>query len=709
MLGCREGGTPHLNLERWLSFPPLVKADGTAVDTLICPSHLIEDPEGRIWDKAVPSATRQSRLKNVTAPEAFVWDLEPGAMEHCFCETCRRNFAAAAGLSAAPPAQEIRAKHAKAWFDFRVKQHAQINARFAAMIRKHFPKTPYWICTDNLHDGPTVLSDWCGCDERLFDPDVDLHLPMIYYSGLQFYKDVGLNVRTLKKPVFVLVDPAEQLKMFFDRYTPERIRQNIVACAAQGAVGIGFWPEDYLDGAYLTHIAAGMGLVAQMEEYYGGRRDDGLATVAVEPVFAKTVRDGERTATLTVPAFGERIQYTVHQQGASRLVTLFNYDEANDAILRLKLPGLPKGDLRVRDVETGRLYVDDAGKPLSPEALAAGFLTRVKANGVVLLEVCADRSLERGVRQGDLQKELEAARAKIGGATAFDGATAGAAVAGWGDVEGDGVPEVRLELGRAKVYISLAGSAAVTGWVVKNSGEDILAQDRDRGELGELVLFDAKGAVAGPWQLRALEIRAGAPTAVLAGRMQTDLAAAGADPQGGSPLDGLQIEKTATLAADGAALTLSVRLSNGSQRPASMPVGFRIKDFPRLGAAEARGKPLSAVSTIRLDPPSGQRTITAAANAGNVLFLAPGVTDHPFRRVLAGAKVEAWAPGPLLIEAGEGAARRQLAIEPDGKATAGLYSWWGGNVFTVEFLSPEVMLAPGETFAWSQTLRLALP
>ena len=35
--------------------------------------------------------------------------------------------------------------------------------------------------------------------------------------------------------------------------------------------------------------------------------------------------------------------------------------------------------------------------------------------------------------------------------------------------------------------------------------------------------------MAGPWQLTALELRDGAPTAVLTGRLQTDVAAAGAD------------------------------------------------------------------------------------------------------------------------------------------------------------------------------------
>ena len=461
--------------------------------------------------------------------------------------------------------------------------------------------------------------------------------------------------------------------MFFDRYTPERIRQNILACAALGAVGIGFWPEDYLDGAYLTCIAQGLGLVAEAEDYYvGGTRNEALATVAVEPVFAKTVRDGERTATLTVPAFGEKLQYTVHQQGAGRLITVFNYDQANDVIVRITLPSLPQGDVRVRDVETGRMYVDDAGKPLSPEALDAGFLAKVAANGVVLLEVRPERSLENGIRQSEFRKAFDAARAKLGGAAAFDGATQGAAVAGWGDVDGDGVPEVRLELEHAKAYIDLAG-AAVTGWVVKATAEDVVAQDRDRGALGEVVFYDTRGAVAGPWQLAALEVRAGAPTAVFTCRLQTDVAAAGADPRGGSPLDGLQIEKSVALAAAGSALTLKVRLTNGSQRPGSMPAGFRVKNFPRFGVALAGGKPLPAVSAIRLDPPDGQRRITASSNAGNVLFLAPGVSDHPFRRVLAGAKVDAWTPGPLFVETGEGAARRGLAIEPDAKATAVLF------------------------------------
>ena len=705
MVGAKEGGTPQLNLDRWLTFAKRVKADGKIANDLVCPSFLIQDPEDRIWDKAAPEGIRQYRLLNQSSVEAMIWDFEPGAMEFCFCDVCRKNFAAFAGLADTPDTQTIKSQHAKKWFDFRVDQHAKINAKFAGMVKKHFPKTQYWICTDNLHDGSHLLSEWCGCDERLFDPDVDLHLPMIYYAGLQFYKDVALNVKSLQKPVFVLVDPAEQLEMFFSRYTPLKIKQDIVACAALGAVGIGFWPEDYLDGAYLANIAAGTGMVAQAESYYFGTRDDTLAEVKVEPVFEKTIDDGGKKSTLVIPSLGEKIQATVHAAGQGRLVTVFNYDEANDAILQVRVPGLPAGAYWVRDLESDRVYLDADRKPLTAEALAAGFLSKVNASDVVVIEVSQNHDIEKGIAQAEFQKEIDAARAKLGGPAAFAGATQGEATADWGDVDGNGVPEVRLELPLAKAYVDLAQGANVTGWVVKATGEDLLAQGKDRGLLGELVPYDLKGAVWAAWTLTKLEVRDGCPVAVLASRLQTNVAAAGADPQGGSTMDGLDVEKTVTLLDGGNALTVAFALTNSSPRPLTMPAGFRVKNYPRLGAAVAQGKPLPAISRVRIQAANGAREITTAAPVNSTVFLPPDVREHPFLKVLADAKVESWTPGPVVIEAGAGAETRRLTIEPDTKATVGLYSWCSTASFTVELLSADLALPPGQTATYEQTIR----
>lgn len=694
---CCSGDEPLQRLGEWLVYPPRVMADGSVAKEFLCPSHLIDDPGGQIWEKTVPNLLRLSDLKAIKSPEAIIWDFEPTAMDFCFCDTCRGRFAQFAGLPASPTAQEIKAKYAQKWFDFRVAQHTKINAKFAAMVRKSFPKSKYWICTDNLHDGQRLLSEWCGCDEREFDPDVDLHLPMIYYAGLPFYKDVALNVKSLKKPVFVLVDPAEQLQMFFARYTPPKIKQDIVASAANGAVGIGFWPEDNLDAAYLQSIATGMRLVAEAEEYYFAKRDDALAEVKVEPVFEKTIVEDGKKISLVIPAFGDRLPYTAHEKGANRLITVFNYDEAADAIVRVRVPNLPRGDYWVTDLEAGRVYLDSEGRPLSADAIRDGFLSRIKANDVLLIEVAQNKSIEEGIPQTEFQKALDAGRARLGGGGALSGATQGELVADWGDVEGDGVPEIKLAGPVAKAYISLEKGASVVGWANRKTGEDCLANGRSRGFLGEMVLYDTQGAVAVPWEIKALGIDNGSPSVALRTRLVTNMAAAGADPQGGSPLDGLEVEKGISLVEQGAALKVHLRLTNNSPRRLPMSVGFRVKNYPRLGGAIAQGRTLASISQVLVDTPQGVKEIKADTASNSTVFLLPDLKDHPFLGILSQAKVSPWTPSAITVQAQHGGKARRLRIEPDPKQTAGMYSWWSAADFTVELLSRDLRLGHGES------------
>lgn len=48
-----------------------------------------------------------------------------------------------------------------------------------------------------------------------------------------------------------------------------------------------------------------------------------------------------------MPDFGEDVQTTVHRRGNDCLVTIFNYDETRDALVRVRVPNLPEGDYGV--------------------------------------------------------------------------------------------------------------------------------------------------------------------------------------------------------------------------------------------------------------------------------------------------------------------------------------------------------------------------
>ena len=696
--GAYHGGTPRLRFAKWLSCPPLVKADGPEHGPSICPSYLIDDPDQLLWDKYALVALRE-KLRDVPSARVIGFDFEPGAMDFCFCDTCRAKFAAAAKLKAVPTVKQIRSQYSSQWFDFRVQQNSAIHKRYVAAVRKVAPKMPYWICTDNLHDGAGILSGWCGCDERLFDPDVDVHLPMIYYSGLAFYKDCALNVKLLNKPVFPLIDPAERLEMFHRRYTPPKVKQNIVAAAANGCMGLGFWPQDDLDGAYLTNIAEGAALVAQGEDYYFAKRDDNYANVEIATVFNREFSDGDRSVKLSIPEFGENLQYNVHRNRADCLVSVFNYDETRDALVRIKIPSLPDGPYRVTDLGTGEVYTDAARKSLPAATIRSGFLAKVERNGVIVLEIAAQGLGAQALPQTVFEKELAAMRSSHGDVRALNSAQEGEAAATWGDVEGDGTAEVKLVLPGAHAYVRV-GDAAVVGWTPSESAGDALMH-ADRGFLGQVELY-APGANAAALRFKpaALRIENGSPTAVLSATLETDVTAAGADPNARFPLDGLRIEKRIVLADGGTTLRQSWSLTNCSPVNAVMPVGFRVKNLPRLSPKGAEGKPLPSLSTIWVETPQGRQRLTAAEKDKS-FFLLPGLDDHPFRAKLKGAPARAWRRSPIVLRAGA----EELVFEPDPDLTAGVYCWWGVSAFTIEPLTRAESLAPAKTLGYELVIR----
>jgi hypothetical protein len=159
---------------------------------------------------------------------------------------------------------------------------------------------------------------------------------MPYYSGPKFFNDVKFNVETLKKPVLPLIDPTEDLVFFFREYTPKSVKQNILAAAANGCVGLGFWPTDNFDGSYLAEIAEGFDRVAKAERYYFGEKCDAAVSVLPPASRERTFSDGGKTIKATSATFGDEVQFTAHLKDGNYLLTLFNYNDTTDAVVSVK-------------------------------------------------------------------------------------------------------------------------------------------------------------------------------------------------------------------------------------------------------------------------------------------------------------------------------------------------------------------------------------
>ena len=141
------------------------------------------------------------------------------------------------------------------------------------------------MCTDPLHPGATPLAEWCGVDPRMFDKDgVDIYQNMPYFEGVQYFDSMELNIRELKSaPHMPLIDPTEDMERYYIRYTPNGVKTVILASAANGGIGQGFYPSDHFDGRYLVSIAEGADLIAKGEDFYmsGKRLKNGTITHTV--------------------------------------------------------------------------------------------------------------------------------------------------------------------------------------------------------------------------------------------------------------------------------------------------------------------------------------------------------------------------------------------------------------------------------------------
>ena len=288
--------------------------------------YLLDDPDG-LYDRYMRTVLRKLKELYPTAGN-LVWDFEPHPFG--YDEGGRARFAKKMKLDHVPTVDEINKKYYRKFFDYMVKLHAGLIAKTARIVHEEMSGVKFWLCSDNLHAAEPHIARWCGVDVSLSDDVVDVHNHMQYYAGTRYYDDMAYNIGKLKKPYLPLIDPAERSQSFFRQYSAPKIMQNIVATAALGGTGMGFWPDDILSGDYMTAIAEGFGKVAEGEDFYfQGKRCDGDFTVTPRNAISRKLAGGKE---ITFPDFSRTIRYTAHEKNGKYLITLFNYDTEKDLV-----------------------------------------------------------------------------------------------------------------------------------------------------------------------------------------------------------------------------------------------------------------------------------------------------------------------------------------------------------------------------------------
>ncbi|MDD5698535.1 MAG: sugar-binding protein [Victivallaceae bacterium] len=400
------GGTPAGcgNLKKWIEYakdkgkiPPeyIVVAPGKKISfRLLCPGYLGKNDF--FWNDYFASSLKQYLPDPLV--RGILYDIEPGAMDFCFCRNCLKDFKNFAKLEKIPSVEEIQKKYPDKWFDFRVRQNSAMIKAFCDCIRKNFPGVMAVVCTDPLHSSGSPVSKWCGVDARLSDRDADLFMNMPYYSGIRYFDDIKLNNEVLKTPNFPFNNPAQRIRSCFSCYTPEKIKQNIIATAALGGKGFGFWPDDVLDGKYLQNIQAAYTLAAKAEDYYSAKRND--RAILIKPASRNIIF--------------KSLRGTVHEKDGNFLATIINY-APSELTINLKAAVPEKQNYRVRDVETGGLFYKDKATVLATDDIRTGFMVNVPGNGIKVIEITkhnieGSSGKTPAVYQNEIKKKLENTR-----------------------------------------------------------------------------------------------------------------------------------------------------------------------------------------------------------------------------------------------------------------------------------------------------------
>ncbi len=610
-----------------------------------CSWYKVDDPE-KLFENFFRETLREIR-KEYPKVKIFVWDFEPHP--YGFDEGGRARFAKAMGLSETPSIEKINSAYPKEWFDYMVKLHAECIGKVAKILRSELPDAEFWLCSDNLHAGPEPVASWCGVDVRLSDKDVETHLHMPYYAGTRYFDDAVFNIQSLKKPFFPLIDPAENLWSFYKQYTPGKVRQNILATAALGGAGIGFWPEDALTAQYYRIIADAFAVIAAQEDFYfDGKRADSEFNVVPRNAVEKTVTapDGRKTV-LYFPDFKRTLRYTVHQWKKDFLFTIFNYHEKEGVLAEIS----GHGNRMLAWIPANGAEVFRFSRPPDQEKLKKQ-----------LVEFSAKRDSEA-------LRELRKDRSSIE----------------W-EADAGGSPVLRMSNGTIRAALDLLGDGSLVS--LRNKENNELLRN---GFAGKLLFYDTHQQPV-VYVLKDMQIADNVPCVTLRGVVPPYQ---GANPVP-NPLLGMEIIRKYELRGDDAAVSILFRNPAGKE----MTFGFRINNFPMPGARFDKKNYETLVF-------SGGKPVKTAKD--RELFLRSGM-KIPF---LPNLKSFPWEKSFVTASARDGHLADRITFIPLSDFAGVFCCDCSGVLpaQTVEFLSQVVRLPPGGSveFAYWISTRESLP
>ncbi len=611
-------------------------------------AYMVDDPDG-MFAKYLKDGIL--RFKDA-APKAkyLLWDYEPLAKQYSNydLEVFSRRYMKLDKTLTYP---EIEKKYPRQWSNFCYEQSAQLVQKYTDSVRRYWPEVKIMMVSGFLerqHPETNYRSAFTPLDLRDTERYFDVHSPMLYWQGTSFYDDVEFNLRYLKKPFIPWIDPTEHRDVFYQRYTPQGVCQNILACAALGAKGIVFYPVGGLDGAYYQAIADAYDQIAKAEDALSGEDITAKCSVHAANVIEMKLSDvsGRESAVLT-PEVEPNIRWRVYRKGSNYAVALFNYNPEK-VILRLMVPGFAK----------------DALVKLEP--MDAVILTRLPDSEKIRPE------LEKMLLQ--LRQNTQLKSLKYGGSTVA-----------WRALDRKAHPA--LISGRCTFTIN-PEKGVPSAWACPYpSWDPLINPKKDRGHLGKIFLMDNGKPVELNFNLVKFMIDEKRPSLLLEHIQK---------PFGGfqeleNEFEGLHISAQWILAISGKQAILKCTATNHSPRKKMFPLVLKIQSYPRIGY---KFGPQIAPGILNVDGQS-----VAHESEGNFVLVKKGKRSG-MNAVHIPEREWKHPEQPVTISSETPKFHEELRLTPDPK-TAAFYNWFSkGEGMTAEFLTEEVNLKPGEAVTY---------
>ena len=622
----------------------------------ICPQYLIKDPEGLFYGDYLRRAIAKARAAS-PGMKSFIIDYEPIAGGGT-CDECMKDFARFAKLKTVPSREEIKPGKPlnRSWQLYKIQQNKIIMNKIADAVRKHYPDMQVSFCSTELRPAADVINTWDAVDVGAVENKTDFYSFMIYSTGATYYKYLSYAVNHLRKAKsFPWIDPAEEDERFFARYSPEKVRQNIIATVALNAMGLMIYPTDTLDGRYMSIIAETCDILAGVEDIYNGRNLNKHVKSKVLNTSKLNLFDEKGNLTVAeYPNLNEQVKTHLHEKNGIYLLSILNY--ANEkAIIEVAIPEYKGGMTTGSDLINKRNYA-----ALSADAIRNGFVVELNAGGSAVIQIGGTPGSFVPVYQENIREELKKAAAADNNSI-YKTVSKGNAAIQWRSFKNS----VMITLVNGENYVSInpGANARIEEWAVDRA----ISTGRPSGLLGEVIFYDPSQTELREYTVSRIDLDGANPAVILTSTIKADTDAGGS----GNQLAGLILEKRIELTLNGT-IIMTDTLINPTDK--DMQPGFRVKHTPY--SAWRAG--IDPVVTL------GGKTMLPG------IYIKPGVQLDWY--AAKGAK-ELHADAVFTMKAG----RSNYTFEYPG--AIGVYFWKNQVLHTAEAIYPQFTLKAKEKYS----------